>query len=116
MPRDMEAARRQCLEMRALIIHHPGGHENGDALGKLRDLSRQAGASADDSDCALLLSSVEDDGAELFSTSGHLKWATRQVPGADVLRLKILRELDAFQARLSQLEATPRPGSPPSRG
>jgi hypothetical protein len=105
MHRDIELARSHCLAMRALIIHDLGGHENGEALGKLRELSRKAAAAVDDVDCKSLLSSVEDDGADLFSKSGHLKWATTHVSGAYFLRLQILRELDAFDARLLQLEA-----------
>ena len=30
---DIEVARSHCLAMRALIIHHLGGRENGEALG-----------------------------------------------------------------------------------
>lgn len=92
--------------MRALIIHNLGGHENGEALSMLREMSRKAAAAIDDVDCKPLLSSVENDGADLFSKSGHLKWATTHVSGANFLRLQILRELDAFEARLLQLEAT----------
>ena len=103
---DIEVARSHGLAMRALIIHHLGGRENGEALGKLREMSRKAAAAVDDVDCKSLLSSVEDDGADLFSKSGHLKWATTHVSGANFLRLQILRELDALDAQLLQLEAT----------
>lgn len=106
MHRDIEVARKHCLAMRALIIHNLGGHENGEALSMLREMSRKAAAAIDDVDCKPLLSSVENDGADLFSKSGHLKWATTHVSGANFLRLQILRELDAFEARLLQLEAT----------
>src|SRR5258706_8382663 len=105
MHKDIEVARTHCLAMRALIIHHLGGNENGEALGKLREMSRKAAGAIDDVDCTSLLSSIEDDGADLFSKSGHLKWATTQVSGAYFLRLQILRGLDAFDARLLQLEA-----------
>jgi hypothetical protein len=47
---------------------------------------------------------VDGYGADLFSESGRLKWAQTPVSGADFLRLKILRELDAFHARLLQLQ------------
>jgi hypothetical protein len=90
--------------MRDLIIRHRGGSRNEQALGKLRDLSRKAGAAIDDSDCKSLLSAVDGYGADLFSESGHLKWAQTPVSGAEFLRLKILRELDAFHARLLQLQ------------
>ncbi len=77
-------------------------------MGKLWDLSRKAAAAIDDSDCRSLLSAVEGYGAQLFSESGHLKWARTEMSGAHFLRLQILRELDAFHVRLLelQLEAT----------
>src|SRR5882672_3442480 len=101
---DLETARKHYSAMRDLIIHHHGGSWNEQALGKLRDLSRMAAAAIDDSDCKRLLSAVDGYGADLFSESGHLKWAQTPISGADFLRLKILRELDAFHARLLQLQ------------
>jgi hypothetical protein len=92
--------------MRALIIRHPGGHVDDETLSKLREMSQKAAAAVDDVDCKSLLWVVDGYGAELFSKSGHLKWARTHVSGPDFLRLQILRELDAFHARLSQLEAT----------
>ena len=65
-----------------------------------------AAAAVDDIDCKSLLSAVDDYGADLFSESGHLKWSRTQMSGTDFLRLQILRELDAFHARLFQLEVT----------
>jgi hypothetical protein len=101
---DLGTARRHYSAMRDLIIHHRGGSRNEQALGKLRGLSRKAAAAIDDSDCKRLLSAVDGYGADLFSESGHLKCAQMQISGADFLRLKILRELDAFHARLLQLQ------------
>jgi hypothetical protein len=90
--------------MRNLIIHHRGGSQDEQTLGRLRDLSRKAAAAIDDSDCKRLLSAVDGYGADLFSEAGHLKCAQTPISGADFLRLKILRELDAFHARLLQLQ------------
>jgi hypothetical protein len=73
-------------------------------LRKLWDLSRKAAAAIDDRDCKRLLSAVDGYGADLFSESGHLKWAQTPVSGADFLRLKILRELDSFHMWLLQLQ------------
>ena len=104
---DLETARRHYSAMRDLIIHHRGGSRNEQALRKLWGLSRKAAAAIDDSDCKRLLSAIDGYGADLFSESGHLKWAQAQISGADFLRLQILRELDDFHARLLllQLEA-----------
>ena len=101
---DLEAARRHYSAMRDLIIHNLGGSRDERALGKLSDLSRKAAAAIDDKDCKRLLSAVDGYGTDLFSESGHLKWARTEMPGARFLRLQILRELDAFHARLLQLQ------------
>ena len=101
---DLETARRHYSAMRDLIIHHRGGSRNEQALRKLWGLSRKSAAAIDDSDCKRLLSAVDGYGANLFSESGHLKWAQAQISGADFLRLQILRELDDFHARLLQLQ------------
>jgi hypothetical protein len=90
--------------MRDLIIHRLGGSRDERTLRKLQDLSRKAASAIDDSDCKRLLSAVDGYGADLFSESGHLKWAQTQISGANFLRLQILRELDAFRARLLQLQ------------
>jgi hypothetical protein len=105
---DLETARKQYSAMRDLIIHRRGGSQDKRTLGKLWGLSRKAAAAIDDSDCKRLLSAIDGYGADLFSESGHLKWAQAQISGADFLRLQILRELDDFHARLLhlQLEAT----------
>jgi hypothetical protein len=101
---DLETARKHYSAMRNLIIHYRGGSRDERTLGKLGDLSRKAAAAIDDSACKRLLSAVDGYGADLFSESGHLKWAQTPISGADFLRLKILRELDAFHARLLELQ------------
>src|SRR5437899_11286367 len=90
--------------MRELIIQHRGASRSEPALRRLWGLSRKAAAAIDDSDCKRLLSAVDGYGANLFSESGHLKWAQAQISGADFLRLQILRGLDDFHARLLQLQ------------
>ena len=101
---DVETARKYYSAMRNLIINHRGGSRDQRTLEKLGDLSRKAAAAIDDSDCKRLLSAVDGYAADLFSESGHLKWARAEMPGAHFLRLQILRELDAFHARLLQLQ------------
>ena len=102
--RDLAAARKYYSAMRDLIIRHRGGSQNEQTLGRLWDLSRKAAAAIDDRNGKSLLSAVDSYGTDLFSESEHLKWAQTPVSGADFLRLKILRELDAFHARLLQLQ------------
>lgn len=101
---DLGTARRHYSAMRDLIIRHRGGSQDERVLGKLWDLSRKAAAAVDDSNCRSLLAAVEGYGAQLFSESGHLKWARAEMSGAHFLRLQILRELDAFHMRLLQLQ------------
>ena len=101
---DLETARRHYGAMRDLIIRHRGGSLDERVLGRLLDLSRKAAAAVDDGNCRSLLSAVEGYGAQLFSESGHLKWARTEMSGAHFLRLQILRELDAFHMRLLQLQ------------
>ena len=101
---DLETARRHYSAMRDLIIRHRGGSLDERVLRKLLDLSRKAAAAVDDGNCRSLLSAVEGYGAQLFSESGHLKWARAEMSGAHFLRLQILRELDAFHMRLLQLQ------------
>ena len=101
---DLAAARRHYAAMRDLIIRHRGGSPDERALGRLWDLSRKAAAAIDDGNCRSLLSAIEGYGAQLFSESGHLKWARTEMSGAHFLRLQILRELDAFHVRLLQLQ------------
>ena len=101
---DVETARKHYSAMRNLIINQRGGSRDERTLEKLRDLSRKAAAAIDDSQCKSLLLRVDGYSADLFSESGHLKWARTEMPGAYFLRLQILRELDAFHARLLQLQ------------
>jgi hypothetical protein len=101
---DLATARRHYAAMRDLIIRHRGGSPDERALGRLWDLSRKAAATIDDGNCRSLLSAIEGHGAQLFSESGHLKWARAEMSGAHFLRLQILRQLDAFHMRLLQLQ------------
>ena len=101
---DLATARRHYAAMRDLIIRHRGGSPDERALGRLWDLSRKAAATIDDGSCRSLLSAIEGYGAQLFSESGHLKWARAEMSGAHFLRLQILRQLDAFHMRLLQLQ------------
>ena len=76
---DLETARKHYSAMRDLIIRHRGGSRNEQALGKLRDLCRKAAAAIDDRNGKSLLLAVDGYGADLFSESGHLKWAQTPV-------------------------------------
>jgi hypothetical protein len=91
--------------IRELLLHHSGGRADTGALGRFRALTCAASEAADDPECAGMMRSAERYALDLFSASAHEKWATRQLSGADFLRLQIFRVLDAFQDRLTYLQA-----------
>lgn len=91
--------------MRDLIVMHTGGWQDDASLKTLKQLARAAASAVDDAECKDLGEAIILFAAELFSVSGHEKWAYGQTSGGDVLRLRILREIKAFQDRLSYLEA-----------
>jgi hypothetical protein len=87
--------------LRELIIHRPGGWADQEALRVAQQLcaaARKEGASR------VKVGVIEKMVTDLYSESGHAKWAVTTTTGRDFLRLAILRELG---------EET---GSPPTRG
>src|SRR5262245_34387587 len=89
-----------CGRIRDLILLHSGGWADADALRKFRGLSYSAAAAADDAECAELMRVADQYAVDLFSDTGHQKWARARTSGADILRLCILAKLDAFRDRL----------------
>jgi len=102
---DLDSARAQYHALRGLIIHHPGGWRDEIALRRIEHICRSAAEATRDRECRQHIGAIEDYSQELYSVAGHLKWARGHTSGADYLRLQILRELDAFNARLSAIEA-----------
>lgn len=103
---DLDAAERQYHALRELIIHHPGGWRDESSLQRLRKICRAANAAVEDLECREHIGAVEDYACGLYSETGHRKWALGNMSGADLLRLRILRELSSFQGRLAFLEAS----------
>lgn len=101
---DLNAAHRHYHGLRELVIHYPGGWRDGHSLQRLQTICRAASAAVEDPECKERLGAIEDYGCELYSDGGHQKWLRGQLSGTDYLRLKILRELNAFNERLSCLE------------
>ena len=76
--------------LRELVIHRPGGWADEDALRIARELcaaARKDGASK------VKIAVIEKMVTDLYSESGHAKWAITTTTGRDFLRLAILREL-----------------------
>lgn len=102
---DLFIAAKHCQAMREFIVMHTGGRQDDASLSSLRKLARAAASAVDDSECKDLAETIIHFAAHLFSATGHAEFAHGQTSGADVLRLRILREIQAFRDRLSYLEA-----------
>jgi hypothetical protein len=66
-----------------------------------------------DAECQEQMGIVERYAAALYSEAEHHKWRMASLPGADFLRLQILRALVTFHSRLIALEASRRGGLDP---
>ena len=102
---DVEKARESQAALREIFIHHSGGWADREALAKVEKLARQATAAVSDSECQEKMDMVERYAAALYSDAQHHNWRMSSLPGADFLRLQILRALGAFNTRLGLLEA-----------
>ena len=110
---DLEKARECHSALREIFIHHPGGWADRDALFKVDKLAWQAMTLVKDAECQEKMGIVEHYAAALYSESEHHKWRMASLPGADFLRLQILRALVAFHGRLLTIEAARRNGVDP---
>ena len=102
---DLYIATEHCRAMRDLIVLHTGGWADAESLNRFRHMAAAAASAVDDLECKHLASAIVELASDLFSAIGHAKWAQGQTSGADVLRLRILREITAFQGRLTYIEA-----------
>jgi hypothetical protein len=110
---DLEKARECHGALREIFIHHPGGWADKEALYRVEKLAWQAMTLVKDADCQEKMSIVEHYAAALYSEAEHHRWRMTSLPGADFLRLQILRALVAFQGRLFAIEAARRNGTDP---
>ena len=107
---DLERARGCHVALREIFIHHPGGWADKEALFKVEKLVGQAMTLMKDTDCREKMGIVEHYAAALYSQAEHHRWRMGSLPGADFLRLQILRALVAFNSRLQAIEAARRKG------
>ena len=110
---DLEKARESHGALREIFIHHPGGWPDRDALHRVEKLAWQAMTAVKDPECQEKMGIVEHYAASLYSEAEHHKWRMSSLPGADFLRLQILRALVAFHSRLFAIEAARRNGVDP---
>jgi hypothetical protein len=107
---DLEKARECHAALREIFIHHPGGWADKEALFKVEKLAWQAMTLVKDAECQEKMGIVEHYAAALYSEAEHHKWRMTSLPGADFLRLQILRALVAFNGRLLAIESARRNG------
>ena len=110
---DLEQARQCHAALREIFIHHPGGWADKDALHRVEEVAWQAMRLIPDAECQEKMGIVEHHAAALYSDEEHHRWRTTSLPGADFLRLQILRALVAFHSRLFAIEAARRNGHDP---
>ena len=110
---DLDKARESHGALREIFIHHPGGWADKDALHRVEKLAWQAMTAVKDPECQEKMGIVEHYAAALYSEAEHHKWRMGSLPGADFLRLQILRALVAFHSRLYAIEAARRNGMDP---
>jgi hypothetical protein len=110
---DLEKARECHGVLRDIFIHHPGGWADKEALFQVEKLAWRAMTAVKDAEAQEKMGIVEHYAAALYSEDEHHKWHISSLPGADFLRLQILRALVAFQGRLLAIEAARRNGLDP---
>jgi hypothetical protein len=108
---DIEQARGYHSALKSVFgIHRTDWAERVDVLREVEDLCRQAAGAVDDAQCREEMGIVADYAAEIFSRGEHRKWESESMPGAEFLRLQILKALDSFHSRLYSIEAIRRAG------
>ncbi|HEY8250459.1 MAG TPA: hypothetical protein VIG70_07630 [Burkholderiales bacterium] len=105
---DLDKARECHGALREIFIHHPGGWADKEALYRVEKLAWQAMTLVKDAECQEKMGIVEHYAAALYSEAEHHRWRMTSLPGADFLRLQILRALVAFHGRLFAIEAARR--------
>jgi len=108
---DLEQARGCHAALKSIFsFHRTDWGERLDVLREVEDLCRQAAGTLDDAQCREEMGIVADYAAEIFSRGEYRKWESESMPGAEFLRLQILKALDSFHSRLYSIEAIRRAG------
>jgi len=105
---DLNEARMHVAALRELIIHRSGGWPDNASLRRAQHHCRAAHDATDDEECRERMDDVAVYVADLYSDIGHQKWTRKQTSGSDFLRLRVLREIDAFGSRLEAVETSRR--------
>lgn len=97
---DLNEVRGYYATLRELVIQNPGGWDDVESRNRVERLCAAGIAALDDPECRERLRTVRSQAADLFSREGHQKWARKNMPGADYLRLQMLIALEAVNTRL----------------
>jgi hypothetical protein len=109
---DIEHARKHHAALKEIFDYHRTDWvERIDLLRPVEELCRRAAAAVDDAQCREEMGIVGDYAGEIFSRGEHRKWESESMPGAEFLRLQILKALDSFHSRLYSIEAIRRAGA-----
>lgn len=101
---DLEQARK-CHTSLHDVFYRDGDCWQRASLRTVEALCRDAAAAVDDAYCREEMGIVADYAAEHYSQRNHRKYESESLPGAEFLRLQILKALDSYASRLYSLEA-----------
>jgi len=100
---DLEEARQYHQSLRELVLYRTGGADPR-ARTEAARLCRLAGEIIEDEQCREYLRLIRDRSADFFSDDAHLRWQRSTLSGIYVLRLQLLRTVDALGLRLDSIE------------
>ena len=100
---DVEEARQYQHALRDLILYRTGGADPR-ARTEAARLCRLAAEVLEDEQCREYLRLIRDRSADFFSEDAHRRWQRSTLSGIYVLRLQLLRTVDALGLRLDVLE------------
>ena len=101
---DIREVRDCYAALRELVSQTGGGWNEIESRATVERLCRTASAALADDECRERLRAVAAQAMQLFSRDGYLKWARKNMSGAEYLRLQILISLEALNTRLFLIE------------
>jgi hypothetical protein len=102
---DLDEARRHQVELKGMILRHPGDSADLRAMPRLLELCRRAADAVNDGYCREKMRLVEEYGAELLAHAEHSRWQRPSISGEQFLKQQALNALELFQSRLYSIEA-----------
>jgi hypothetical protein len=103
-PRQLAIVRHCRAALKRIFLERPGCRADDDTLAEIQELCLGSMRALDDAVCGGRLVTIHCCAAALYSDKAHRHWDRGATCGADVLRRKIFRALNALQRRLYALE------------